>query len=68
MKKRLSAAALVLCLALVLGGCKKGDANVITGYKNGDVTLGQYTGIEYSPLSTEVTDEDRRTRRRCNQH
>ncbi len=58
MKKRLSAAALVLCLALVLGGCKKGDANVITGYKNGDVTLGQYTGIEYSPLSTEVTDED----------
>ena len=58
MRKKLSAAALVLCLALVLGGCKKGDANVVTGYKNGDVTLGQYTGIEYTPLSTEVTEDD----------
>jgi trigger factor len=58
MKKKLTAAALVLCLALVLGACSKGNANVITGYKSGDVTLGQYKGVEYSPLSTEVTDED----------
>ncbi|MBO7352750.1 MAG: FKBP-type peptidyl-prolyl cis-trans isomerase, partial [Lachnospiraceae bacterium] len=58
MKKKFTAAALVLCLALVLGACSKGNANVITGYKSGDVTLGQYKGVEYSPLSTEVTDED----------
>ena len=32
--------------------------NLITGYKTGDVTLGQYTGITYKPLSTEVTDEE----------
>ncbi|MBR4344460.1 MAG: trigger factor [Lachnospiraceae bacterium] len=32
--------------------------NLITGYKTGSVTLGQYTGLTYKPLSTEVTDEE----------
>ncbi len=58
MKKRISAAALVLCLALVLSACGKAEKSVITGYSSGDVTLGQYTGIEYTPLSTEVTEDD----------
>ena len=32
--------------------------NLITGYKSGDVTLAQYTGLTYKPLSTEVTDQE----------
>jgi len=32
--------------------------NLITGYKPGNVTLGQYTGLTYKPLSVEVTEEE----------
>ena len=53
---------LVLCMSLAAcGGSEKESAkgkNIITGYKNGDVTLGQYVGITYKPYSTEVTDEE----------
>ena len=44
-----------MCLALT--ACSKGT-NIITGYKSGDVTLGQYKGVSYTPLSTEVSDAD----------
>ncbi len=43
------------------GGSEKQSTtgkNIITGYKNGDVTLGQYVGLTYKPYSTEVTDEE----------
>ena len=33
-------------------------SNIITGYKPGDVKLGQYTGLTYKPMSTEVTEEE----------
>ena len=33
-------------------------ANIITGYKPGDVTLGEYKGVKYTPMSTEVTEEE----------
>ena len=56
MKKRVLAAALALTMGLALAACSK-NTNIITGYKSGDVTLGQYKGVEYTPLSTEVTDE-----------
>ena len=36
-------------------------ANIITGYKPGDVKLGQYTGLTYTPMSTEVSDEEVQT-------
>ena len=32
--------------------------NIITGYKSGDVTLGEYKGVKYTPVSTEVTEEE----------
>ena len=57
MKKRVLAAAFALIMSLSLAACSK-NTNIITGYKSGDVTLGQYKGVEYTPLSTEVTDED----------
>ena len=58
--------AVVLCLALCMslaacGGSEKqstSGTNIITGYKSGDVTLGQYTGLNYTPFSTEVTDDE----------
>lgn len=37
---------------------QKEGRNLITGYKTGDVTLGQYTGITYKPMDTEVTEEE----------
>lgn len=51
---------LVLCMSLAACGSEKeGEGkNVITGYKSGDVALGQYTGLTYTPFSTEVTDEE----------
>ena len=57
MKKRVLAAAFALVMSLSLAACSK-NTNIITGYKSGDVTLGQYKGIEYIPLSTEVSDAD----------
>ena len=61
MKKVITAVlALILCIALASCGKKEEDysKNFITGYKSGDVTLGQYTGLTYVPLSTEVSDEE----------
>lgn len=37
---------------------KEAGKNIITGYKSGDVKLGQYTGLTYKPMSTEVTEEE----------
>lgn len=56
MKKYLLAA-LLLCLSLVLAACGK-SKNLVTGYTSGDVTLGEYKGLTYTPESTEVSDED----------
>lgn len=36
-------------------------ANIITGYKSGDVKLGQYTGLVYTPMSIEVSEEEIQT-------
>jgi len=54
--KKVLIAACVLCMALALTAC--GKKNPVTGYKSGDVTLGEYKNLTYTPLSIEVTDED----------
>ena len=36
----------------------KDGKNIITGYKTGDVTLGQYAGLTYNPLDVNVSDEE----------
>ena len=71
--KKLAALALIAIMILSLAACGKQEeqgeedtplfkreegANVITGYKSGDVTLGQYTGLTYTPQSTEVSAEE----------
>lgn len=55
--KKIITAALVLCMCLALAGCSKKE-NPVTGYKSGDVTLGQYKGLTYTKQSTEVTEAD----------
>ncbi len=55
--KKIITAALVLCMCVVLAGCSSKE-NPVTGYKKGDVTLGQYKGLTYKKASTLVTDED----------
>ena len=37
---------------------REDGAHIITGYKSGDVKLGQYTGLTYKPESVEVTEEE----------
>lgn len=54
--KKLVVTVMALCLCLALTACTK--MNVVTGYKSGDVTLGQYKGLSYTQVSTEVTEED----------
>ena len=58
MKKRILTAAIALVMSLSLAACSKSATNVVTGYKSGDVKLGQYKGVTYTPASTEVTDEE----------
>ncbi len=58
MKKHIIAAALVLCMCLSLTACSKKAGNLFTGYKKGDVTLGQYKGVKYKPVSIDVTEEE----------
>lgn len=53
--KKLLIAAMVLCMGLALVACGE---NPLTGYKSGDVTLGQYKGVAFTPLSTMVTEAD----------
>ncbi|MCR5323766.1 MAG: trigger factor [Lachnospiraceae bacterium] len=54
--KKIITAALIMCMCLALAGCSK--ENPVTGYKKGDVTLGQYKGLTYTKQSIEVTDEE----------
>lgn len=59
--KKVIATLLALVLCLSLAGCKNEEdysTNLITGYKSGDVTLGQYTGLTYVPMSTDVSEEE----------
>lgn len=58
--KKFIAAAMALCLVLALTACSKKNVteNILTGYKTGDVTLGEYKGLTYTPASVEVTEED----------
>lgn len=37
---------------------REDGAHIITGYKSGDVKLGQYTGLTYKPESVDVSDEE----------
>lgn len=60
--KKFIATVMVLCMVLALAGCSKKSANIITGYKSGDVTLGQYKGLTYTPMVINVTEEDVDTR------
>ncbi|MBO4414862.1 MAG: trigger factor [Lachnospiraceae bacterium] len=55
--KKIFTAVLVICMCLALAGCSSKE-NPVTGYKKGDVTLGQYKGLSYTKQSIEVTDED----------
>lgn len=54
--KKIVIAAVVLSMCTVLAACGKG--NVITGYKKGDLELGQYKGLTYTPMQINVTDEE----------
>lgn len=57
--KKTIAVIMAVCMILVLASCgKKPKESVITGYRTGDVTLGQYKGITYSPTSTEVDEAE----------
>ena len=71
--KKLAALFLVAVMVLSLAACGKKDekveeetpffqredgAHIITGYKSGDVKLGQYTGLTYKPESVEVSEEE----------
>ena len=53
--KKIIATVIAVCLCLALAGCSK--KNPVTGYKSGDVTLGQYKGLTYTKASTEVSDD-----------
>ena len=35
-----------------------GKADIVTGYKSGDVKLGQYKGVTYTPEEVSVTDDE----------
>lgn len=52
--KKIMVAAMAVVICLALAAC--GKENVITGYKSGDVKLGQYKGLTYTLEDSEVTD------------
>ena len=54
--KKIIITVIAVCMCIALASCSK--KNPVTGYKSGDVTLGQYKGLSYSRLSTEVSDDD----------
>ena len=57
-KKYLKLATGVLSCALLLTGCSNSSNSTrMTNYSQ-YVTLGEYKGIEYTPASVEVTDEE----------
>ena len=49
---------IVICVltGLMLTAC--GKADIVTGYKSGDVKLGQYKGVTYTPEEVSVTDDE----------
>lgn len=51
---------LLLCGALALVSCGKKDESVndMVSYTSGEVILGQYKELTYTPVSTEVTEEE----------
>ena len=55
--KKILTVLLAACLIVSCAGCSS-KPNPVTGYKKGDVVLGQYKGLSYTRLSEEVTDED----------
>lgn len=59
--KKFIAAVLAVCVCLSLAGCSKGEANPSTGYRHGDVVLGQYKGLKYpaqAPVSVSQEEID----------
>lgn len=54
--KRLVLAAVLTVFCLTLAAC--GGKDPVSGYKSGDVTLGQYKGITYTAESVDVTDAE----------
>ena len=59
--KKVVIAALIACMVMALAGCSKSSTNttnILTGYKTGDVTLGEYKGLTFSPYDQTVTDEE----------
>lgn len=54
--KKILLAAVVCSLSLMLVACGS-TKNVVSGYKSGDVTLGEYKGLTYKATSTEITEE-----------
>lgn len=53
--KKLSIAALMLCMCISLAACSQKDP--VTGYRSGDVKLGQYKGVTYSADVINVTED-----------
>lgn len=49
---------LVCILTLCLGLCACSSENKVTHYKEGDVTLGQYKNLTYTPTQSSVSDDD----------
>lgn len=56
MKKRLFALALTACMTISLAAC--GDSGKDTKKTSGDLTLGQYKGLEVSKSTADITDEE----------
>ncbi len=54
--KKILTLMLAVSICLIFAGCSS-KPNPVTGYKKGDVVLGQYKGLTYTRLSEEVTDE-----------
>lgn len=54
--KKIMTVVLVALLGIMLVACGKTE-NTVSGYKTGDVTLGEYKGIRYSVEPAEVTEE-----------
>lgn len=56
--KKAIVAVLAMMMCIALSACGQKDGNVVTGYKAGDVTLGQYKGLNFIKLTHAVSSAD----------
>ena len=56
--KKVMLTALMLCMCVLFAACSRTTTNVLTGYTTGDVELGEYMNLPYTPVEVEVTDDE----------